>query len=165
MRAWSKLFDDLVKFGALEPDERRFLLGAVALGPVVEGLFARERFEGALSLLAKGPRLPRPRARPSAALSVERGEALVKAALRATNDERCLPRSIVQFILHRRFGPAPRLVIGVRRPVAASGARELEAHAWIERDGGPVRDLGFAPMLSYSDARGVERPLARDPGP
>lgn len=103
-------------------------------------------------------------------LSVELGERLVRTAYRAHAFRGgCLPRSLVQYLLHRRDGTAARFVVGVRRAtsgdrsgatsgdrsratsraeVAANGGadRGIEAHAWVaspEIQTSP----GFAPIF------------------
>lgn len=69
------------------------------------------------------------------------GERLVRGAYRAhLFAGSCLPRSLVQYLLHRRDGTPARFVVGVRRaaePARSSGAasaagRGIEAHAWVE---------------------------------
>jgi hypothetical protein len=43
----------------------------------------------------------------------------------------CLPRSLLQYLLHRRDGVRARLILGVRRR-RGDAAGGLEAHAWVE---------------------------------
>jgi len=86
----------------------------------------------------------------------------------------CLPRSLVQYLLHRRDGTEARLVVGVRRPAErATGAlsgpanekdsRGIEAHAWVEDHGSvPSGAEPFAPIFSSGEWR---RPPRRDSVP
>jgi hypothetical protein len=79
--------------------------------------------------------------------SVLLGERLVAAAYRAHPLEGgCLPRSLVQYMLHRRDGTPARLVVGVRRPERARNA--IEAHAWVDgpASASPAADR-FAPIF------------------
>jgi hypothetical protein len=101
--------------------------------------------------------------RSETSISIERGEALVASAFSIQLCTRsCLPQSLVQFVLHRWFGPTPRWVIGVRRDAGAElGGNTLDwslaAHAWVEESDGPSRDVGFVPILSFSDRDGMRR--------
>jgi len=54
----------------------------------------------------------------------------------------CLPRSLVQYGLHRVEGLQVRFVIGVSPP----GDGELAAHAWVERLGEDGAPDGFVPL-------------------
>jgi hypothetical protein len=87
--------------------------------------------------------------------SVFLGERLVRGAYRAhLLRGGCLPRSLVQYLLHRRDGTAARFVIGVRRP-RPNETRDgrIEAHAWVES--AQAGDPGGAPVFSRW---GRERP-------
>jgi hypothetical protein len=163
----SKMFGSAGKMVALRPTERRFLVFAWLLAPAANALLARRGFEGALRALARTPSIPRPRKnrRADELVGIERAESLVKSAfIRQPTKRGCLPQALVQFLLHRRYGPAPRLVIGVAR--RSDGRRidglgwDLEAHAWLEQVGGPARDGGYSPILSYSDEQGLWRARA-----
>lgn len=140
----------LHRWRQLGAEERRFTARAWLAAPVVE-----------LSLAALGLRrtlawveaLPARRRRTSAFVEVGAGERLVRGAY-AVHFVRgkCLPRSIVQYALHRRDGAAARLVIGVRRGRASgdpdADVAGLSAHAWVEAAGGPPRHADdFAPIL------------------
>lgn len=79
--------------------------------------------------------------RPNQAVTVERGEQLVRGAFRnSLAPGGCLPESIVQYTLHVVRGQPVKLVLGVRRAEAAPVA----AHAWVENASGPQRDLDHA---------------------
>ena len=102
--------------------------------------------------------------------SVHLGERLVrKAYLAHALPGGCLPRSLVQYLLHRRDGTGAKLVVGVRRPDrsgSTSGATSgnpsranetatpgIEAHAWVESDASaPIGVEGFAPIFSSGDS-------------
>ncbi len=85
----------------------------------------------------------------------------MRAAFRRTvADERCLPESVVQYLLHLRWGPPPKLVVGVVRDRLE---RDLDrfAHAWVEDATGPRREPSFAPILELSPEHGVSAPMER----
>jgi hypothetical protein len=97
---------------------------------------------------------------------VDLGEKLVRAAYRAhVFGGGCLPRSLVQYLLHRRDGTAARFVVGVRRatsddrsPESAAAnegsGRGIEAHAWVEppEAQGPA-STSFAPIFETGARR------------
>jgi hypothetical protein len=90
--------------------------------------------------------------------SVLLGERLVAAAYRAHPlPGGCLPRSLVQYLLHRRDGTPARFVIGVRRPDRPGGANDpggprIEAHAWVEGPASaPTAADRFAPIFGSGD--------------
>lgn len=163
----SKMFEGATKMVALPPSERAFLVLAWAMAPIASALLAKSGFEGALRTLARTSGHPR-RANRAEPVGVERAESLVKSAfIRQAATRGCLPQSIVQFLLHRRFGPTPRLVIGVARTAPTSIADSdlgwgLDAHAWVEHIDGPSRCGAWAPIVAYSDDRGIWRETARD---
>ena len=81
-------------------------------------------------------------ARRRGAVSVDEGGRLVAYAYKVhLLRGQCLPRSLVQYLLHRREGVAARFVVGVRR------ADGLDAHAWVEAKGTTTADSRFAPLL------------------
>src|SRR4051812_19899748 len=101
----SKMFEGASKMVALPRTERRFLVLAWLLAPAVNAVLARGGFDTALKLLARTSRFPM-RPRLGDEVSVERAESLVKSAfVRQATTRGCLPQSIVQFLLHRRYGP------------------------------------------------------------
>ncbi len=113
--------------------------------------------------------------------SVLLGERLVRRAYMAhAAPGGCLPRSLVQYLLHRREGTRARLIVGVRRADPAkpdpggaartavrtaetpldraaaneSASRGIEAHAWVESDAAaPIGVRSFAPIFSSGDSR------------
>jgi hypothetical protein len=157
------VFDAIAKLTALPPAERRFLALAWLLAPPTSALLAMAGFGSALSWVRSTSR--EVHEEPDGLVSVERGEELVRIAFdRALSTRGCLPRSVVQFLLHRWLAPAPKLVIGVKReavPLVKDSPTELlwslDAHAWIERAEGPARSLGYVPILAFSDTSGLWR--------
>ena len=67
-------------------------------------------------------------------------------------DGRCLPRALVQYLLHLRDGVPAQFVIGVRHARrtgldALEQGAPLDAHAWVQSpgdDGG--EEAGYAPI-------------------
>ena len=90
------------KFVALPAVERRFAVGAWCLAPIVE---LSLRGFGLARTLSGIDWLTRRAARVPARVPVQRGAALVDAAYRRhVLAGRCLPRSLVQYLLHRAQG-------------------------------------------------------------
>jgi hypothetical protein len=52
----------------------------------------------------------------------------------------CLPRALASYHALRRIGEQPQFVISVRSDKVRSGA-EVLAHAWVELDGQPYREI------------------------
>lgn len=164
--AWGRWIDRARGFAAAPARERRFLMTAWVLARPVSFALARTKFPTVLAWLA---RLPRPRRRshaePCETIGVERGERLVRAAFRASaSPGACLEQSIVQYLLHRRFGPEARLVVGVARDRATpsdagvpASAPDLRAHAWVEEVGRERAEPGFERILVLSPRGGIER--------
>lgn len=146
-----KLFERATELRTLTPAERRFLVKAWIAAPFVEAVLGAVGLERVLATLERRRFAPR-----GERIDVERGERLVRAAFRyGPAKSGCLPESIVQYALHLRTGPEPRLVIGVRK--VQGDARdenepktELGAHAWIEELAGARRLPEFAPILTLS---------------
>lgn len=147
-RAWSELL-------AAPGRGAAFLVRAWAAIPVVE---ASLRALGTRRTLGWIERVPVRRGRDGT--SVILGERLVAAAYRAHPlPGGCLPRSLVQYLLHRRDGTPARFVIGVRRPDRAGkggpndpGAPGIEAHAWVEGPAAaPAAAERFAPIFDAGD--------------
>ena len=151
----------LRKAFALAPAERRFAALAWVFAPPASALVRDGGFKRAIEGLERTTPLAVERG--DASISVERGEALVASAFaRQLCTRSCLPQSLVQFVLHRWFGPAPRWVIGVRRDASTAFTGDaldwsLAAHAWVEERDGPAREVGFVPILSFSDRDGMRR--------
>lgn len=100
-----------------------------------------------------------PQKRPRSVVSPALGERLVSTAYRAhVFGGGCLPRSLVQYLLHRRDGTPSRFVIGVRRPTERRDAG-MEAHAWVESHDPPApstsraQGSGFAPIFQSGATR------------
>ncbi len=155
-----KLFDNLVEFARLSNGERSFLTAAWLLAPAVSAALSRYGFE---RLLRELPRVHR-RAASQGSIDVERGEALVRIAFRrhGTSSGGCLPESITQYLLHCMAGPTPKLVVGVQRtsdgaapPSGGTLGWSVGAHAWVEHDEGPRRELSFAPIVACSSRSGI----------
>ncbi len=104
---------------------------------------------------------------PAATITVDRGQTLVHAAFHVQLAKRtCLPQAVVQYVLHRRFGPPPKLVIGVSRSHARPGDPPvfgLDAHAWVEPQDGPPAPEPYRPILTFTDATGISRGPWEDP--
>ncbi len=157
--------------------------GAAFLVRAWAGIFAVEaslRVLGYKRTLRWIERVPA-RRRVAPRTSVLLGERLVRRAYLAhAAPGGCLPRSLVQYLLHRRDGTRARLVVGVRRPDPAksgprdpargdvraaagpgdraaaneSASRGIEAHAWVESDAAaPIGVRPFAPIFSSGDSR------------
>jgi len=168
MRRADKVFEGLEKWSALEPAERRFFILAWSLAPVASVLLRDGGFKRVLSWLGatRGASV----VTSSERVSIERAESLVNSAFHVQLSRRtCLPQSVVQFLLHRRYGPPPKLVIGVRRDTEhrVSGEDErawgLSAHAWVEASDGPARHGAYTPILAFTDQEGVWRARAASP--
>lgn len=138
-------------------DEWRFFLAAWMLARPVAFALARLGFSRTLRALE---RLPSTATRQNG-VDVERAELLVKRAFQAAACRgTCLPRAAVQYVVHRALGPEPRLVVGVSRgaPISVSALDwTVAAHAWIEAQGGPRRELSFTPILVLTPSEGVVR--------
>lgn len=92
--------------------------------------------------------------------SVALGERLVRQAYRGhVFQGGCLPRSLVQYLLHRRDGTPARFVVGVRR--AAPGA-EAPAGRRQRGSGGALR--GARPLHGGEAPPGEEPNETRGPG-
>ncbi|MEZ4300274.1 MAG: lasso peptide biosynthesis B2 protein [Polyangiaceae bacterium] len=88
-------------------------------------------------------------------MSTELGERLVAVAYRAhLLRGTCRPRSLVQYLLHRRDGTPARFVVGVRRPAANDGGpSRIEAHAWVEgAETAPAAADAFSPIFESGRA-------------
>lgn len=121
----------------------RFGVAAWLSAPFVELALARWGVRRTLrwvEMLSKRRRPPR-----GEPISVESGARAVHRAYRFHFLRgQCLPRSVVQYGLHRAEGLPVRFVIGVKPP----GEGELEAHAWVERLGEESAPGDFVPLQS-----------------
>jgi len=151
-----KLFDYAADFAALASAEKRFLVAAWFLAPIVSATLERLGFDRVLG------ELPVVGERQRGSVGVERGEDLVRIAFRRHVLLRggCLPESITQYALHILFGPTPKLVVGVKRDESIPHKdRRLDwmlgAHAWVENDAGPSREPTFAPIVAVSARSGI----------
>ncbi|HTJ84484.1 MAG TPA: lasso peptide biosynthesis B2 protein [Polyangiaceae bacterium] len=136
-------------------EERRFLAAAWALAPWASLAIRRRGLRAVLARLETMRDRSADGGSASPPIDVARAEYLVRAAFRRTHaDPRCLPQSVVQYVLQLRWGPTPRLVVGV---VEDKSARDLDrfAHAWVEAEAGPRREPSFAPILELTPTRGV----------
>lgn len=130
-----------------------FLARAWGVIPVVEGSLRVLGYRRTLRWIEAIPARRR-----GGGASVELGERLVRQAYRAHAFEGgCLPRSLVQYLLHRRDGTAARFVVGVRRPAEEGPANErpgrgIEAHAWVDR-GSDARRPEVAPAQGPGDGQ------------
>lgn len=133
-----------------------FLARAWAAIPLVEVSLRALGYRRTLGWIERVPP-SRARGGPSVLL----GERLVGAAYRAYPlAGTCLPRSLVQYLLHRRDGTKARFVIGVRRPDRDKNTDDsnepndprIEAHAWVESgDGTPAAAEKFASIFASGD--------------
>jgi hypothetical protein len=148
------------KLAELSPAESGFLAGAWVLArPITFGL-STLGFPRVLTWLEGTPGRAG-----GGRVGVARGEELVRWAFRAAacdTQGSCLPRAVVQYLLHRTFGPEPRLVVGVSRvaaPIREATSLDwtLGAHAWVEVQGGPAREPSFSPILTLTPSEGVVR--------
>jgi hypothetical protein len=154
------------RFAVSRPEARRFAARAWLGAPVVRaslavvGLGSTLRWIDVIATFTSTRRSP-PRGRrdAGAAVGVVEGAALVAGAFRAhVVGGECLPRSLVQYLLHRLDGQSVRFVVGVRRPVSMGetpippAQPALAAHAWVDTgvDSGDsaAGDPAFAPLFS-----------------
>ncbi len=128
------------RFAAQAPEARRFALRAWLGAPVVRASLALAGLQATLRWVEALPLTRRTR-RP---VGVAEGEALVAGAFRHhLFGGECLPRAVLQYLLHRRDGVPVRLVVGVQRPTGGT----IAAHAWVE-DGHDGRDRpSFVPLF------------------
>ncbi len=152
------------RFAASRPEARRFAARAWIGAPVVRASLAVGGLRPTLRWIeAISGRATVRRAFP---VDVTEGSSLVGGAFRAhVVGGECLPRSLVQYLLHRLDGQPVRFVMGVKRvgadaltaggPAIHDGgdphppASAIAAHAWVEAgeaavDGAPA----FAPLFA-----------------
>ncbi len=92
-------------------------------------------------------------------IDIPAGARLIRKAFRAAPTAgACLHHALVQYLLHLRVGPEPRLVVGVRRGTARLGTGWVpDAHAWVEDAGVPDGQADFSPLFALTPSRGLER--------
>jgi hypothetical protein len=150
---WQAMWKVACRSAELGPGERGFVAAAWLAAPAVHLSLRLTGLQRTLAWIERGAsaasRVPAPR--PSDG-NVDRAEELVRWAFRAHPllDQRCLPRSLVQYGL-QRWGQAPvRFVVGVRKGDGTAGADPIAAHAWVEQSGAPAEDSDFARILQRS---------------
>lgn len=130
-------------FLTLTPPEQRFFLASWLLAaPITAGL----RLTGFRRMTHALQHLPRRRSADSK-IDAQRGDQLTLRAFRwslarwsASDVDGCLPRSMVQYVVHSLRGDDVRLHIGIA-PERRDG---FEAHAWVEDRGAPRPDIDHA---------------------
>ena len=126
-------------------EELWFAARAFCVAPAVELGLATLGLKRVLHLLDRVPARAQPDAR---AVTVEEGARLVDNVYRVHLVRgACLPRALVQHVLHRRDGVPARFVVGVRRDGDADHG--VGAHAWVEEapPASSQRTRRFAPIL------------------
>jgi hypothetical protein len=126
----------------LTPGELRFTALAWLAAPAVElglALLGVRRVRAGLDRWIPVGGLPT-----GTAVAIVAGERAVGRAYRLHPllSGQCLPRSLLQYALHRAEGADVTLVIGVKPPRGAT----LEAHAWVEEVGAPREHPDFSPL-------------------
>jgi hypothetical protein len=141
----------LVRFLALAPADRRLLVLAVVVQPLVRLALCLMGFKRSHLMLRRlAPISARPGGTTRAALDdATRAAQLVHSAgFHGLLDRGCLTQSLTLWWLLRRHGIDSEIYIGVRKI-----GNMLEAHAWVESSGTVVSDhpeIGrrFAPLTS-----------------
>lgn len=134
----------LAKLKAMSGNERRWLLQAWLLLPVVRFLLWQIGYRRTLSHLQRLFSLNS--GNPDVGLAATLGRLVNMAANHSLLEITCLPRSLVLWAMMRRAGLAADLRIGVQKK-----ADVFAAHAWVEYAGVPVNDQSsgqYAPILS-----------------
>jgi Transglutaminase-like superfamily len=145
------------RFAASRPEARRFAARAWLCAPPVQASLALVGLRPTLRWIEAAGRGSTPE-RSATAVGVTEGSALVSGAFRAhVVGGECLPRSLVQYLLHRLDGQPVRFVVGVKRssgPAGPAGVRAtLDAHAWVEAGDETAAEPTFTPLFA-SGARG-----------
>ena len=119
--------------------------------------FAVERL-GALRVCAALSRLPgRQGGRGADPIAME---SLIRRGFRAAGSRgECVPQAIVHYVVQSLVGPAPRLVIGIKKGARATPplAWTVDAHAWVENLANPRDVEGFERLFGYSFGQGPAR--------
>lgn len=140
---------------AARSEELAFGLRAWAIAPAVELLLATLGVKRTLTLLGPLQRgrstrpWPKAHATVSSKVQVGEGAAWVDRAYAVhVLRGQCLPRALVQHVLHGLDGTPSRLVIGVRRDTEGSVVG-VQAHAWVDEGTAPAEGsaAGFAEIL------------------
>lgn len=139
MARWHNLTRFVAKAAGYSAAERRFALYAWLGAPVVEGLLATYGLGRTLQWLERTAPANGTTAEDAAAapdkVGPTRGALLVDQAYRfhLLRGE-CLPRSLLQYWLHRRQGTPVRFIVGIRHAAGGDAGPQgaLEAHAWVE---------------------------------
>jgi Transglutaminase-like superfamily len=131
-------------------EELGFGLRAWALAPAVELLLATLGVKRTLAVLGplRGRAIPPSREDQAKVQVVEGAKWVDRAYAVHVLRGRCLPRAVVQHVLHGLDGTPSRLVIGVRRDTEGSHPA-VQAHAWVDDGAGPGAGTpeGFAEIL------------------
>jgi Transglutaminase-like superfamily len=129
------------------PEARRFALRAWFGAPLVRASLALAGLQATLRWIEAVPVTRRARDR----VGVAEGERLIHGVFRHhfVGGE-CLPRSVLQYLLHRRDGLPVRFIVGVRRDdrqptLAPRGG--LAAHAWVEDGHEAGASSAFTPIF------------------
>jgi len=134
------------RFAAQAPEARRFVLRAWLVAPLVRASLAVAGLRATLRWVEAVPATRSTRAA-RRRVGVAEGEQLICGVFRHhfVGGE-CLPRSVLQYLLHRRDGLPVRFVVGVRRDEA------FAAHAWVEDDHDGGDHASFAPLFTIEAA-------------
>ena len=145
----------LSKLAALPKDERRLLLEAALLLPLVYTLQSTLPFRRWRALLTQAPLPPAAASRaPPAATPPQIAQAIERARRGVPGVYKCLPQAYAGHLLLHHHGHDSVVQVGVARD--AKGG--VEAHAWVELGGkiliGELPDLGrFVPLPPLVEAR------------
>lgn len=134
----------LAKLKAMSGNERRWLLQAWLLLPVVRFLLWQIGYRRTLSHLQQ--LFPLNSGNPDVGLAATLGRLVNMAANHNPLEITCLPRSLILWAMLRRAGLAADLRIGVQKE-----ADVFAAHAWVEYAGVPIDDQNsghYVPILS-----------------
>jgi hypothetical protein len=142
----SPLLQAARRCAAWAPEARRFALLGWLGAPVVRASLGLVGLRTTLRWVEAIPT----RRRASRRVGVADGKRLVDGVFRHhLVGGQCLPRSVLQYLLHRREGLPVRLVVGVQRRGDGS-APGFAAHAWVEgrAERGGAAEAAFAPIFA-----------------
>ena len=144
----------LANFVRLSPAERRIVLSAAIRLVGFRLALTLLPFRWVRPLAERGRR-PRSTARAEAGPGVEELAWAVRSASRRVPRATCLVQALALQALLARYGHTSTLRIGV----AKGDARELEAHAWLEREGsvliGGAEAARFTPLPALPGRAGT----------